>query len=195
MLDYESIKAMARQIGRPVKDLLALAPGNDPFYAGTGARRQAAEWFGGIWRDHAGTNTHLRRIHYRLVSPLEGVRILLPSGREYQNTENDWAYLCGASLAARYLDLVPFDGLVDKRNHEPMILANNLYDDPDREIEVKCNVSEEGPLVDQMGIPDMPPLPGLTLRLPLPVQSYIVEILDREKHAERRSRDNRSGIQ
>ena len=42
MLDYESLKAMAKRIGRPVKDLLALAPGNDPFYAGIGARRQAA---------------------------------------------------------------------------------------------------------------------------------------------------------
>src|SRR5262245_8032900 len=125
MLDYEKIKALARQVSQPVKNLLALSPGNDPFYAGIGARGEAAQWFGSIWRDHAGTTSHLRRIHYRLVSPPEGIRILLPDGREYQNTEKDWAYLCLASLAARYLDLIPFDGLEDKRNDEPMILARN----------------------------------------------------------------------
>ena len=45
MLDYESIKAMAKRIDRPVKDLLALSPVNDPFYAGVGHTGKAAEWF------------------------------------------------------------------------------------------------------------------------------------------------------
>jgi hypothetical protein len=176
MLDYESLKAMAKRIGRPVKDLLALSPANDPFYAETGARLQAGEWFGGVWRDHAGTTPHLRRIHYRLVSPPEGVRILLPDGREYQNTEKDWTYLCWASLAARYLDLVPHDGLVDKRNDEPMIFAEDLEDDPDREIEVSCALADEEPLVEPLTTPDMPTLPGLALYTDYPVQNYIVEV-------------------
>jgi len=33
--DYESIKTLAQDIGVSVKDLLALAPLNDPFYSGT----------------------------------------------------------------------------------------------------------------------------------------------------------------
>ena len=107
MFDYQSIKALAKASDRPVKDLLALSQVNDPFYAGVGHRAQAADWFGGIWSEHAGVGAHLRRIHYRLVSPPEGVRILLPNGREYQNTENDWTFLCMAGLAARYLDRIP----------------------------------------------------------------------------------------
>ena len=53
MLDYDSIKAMAKAIKRPVKQLLALSPGNDPFYAGVGHRGEAAEWFAGIWAEHS----------------------------------------------------------------------------------------------------------------------------------------------
>jgi hypothetical protein len=62
MLDYDSLKAMGRSIGRPVKDLLALAPNNDPFYAGVGARRCAAEWFAQIWKQHGDSGSHLRRL-------------------------------------------------------------------------------------------------------------------------------------
>ena len=121
MLDYDSIKALAKSMKRSVTDLLALSPRNDPFYAGVGSREDAAQWFAGIYRDHGGGGVpHLRHIHYRLVSPPQGVRILLPNGREYQNTENDWNYLGLASLAARYLDLIPFDGLVDRRNGPPV---------------------------------------------------------------------------
>ncbi len=43
MFENESIKVMAKTIGRPVKELLALAAVNDPFYAGVGHRGQGAE--------------------------------------------------------------------------------------------------------------------------------------------------------
>ncbi len=122
MFDYDIIKALAKVAGRSVRDLLALSPANDPFYAGVGSRGKAAEWFAEIWSGYSPIGAYLRRIHYLLVSPPEGVRILLPNGREYQNTENDWTFLCWASLAARYLDLIPFDGLTDRRNDEPMFV-------------------------------------------------------------------------
>jgi len=170
MLDYDGIKELARSVGRSVKDLLALSATNDPFYAGVGNRSEAAKWFSEIWRDYAGTTPHLRRIHYRLVSPPEGVRILLPNGREYQNTERDWAYLCDASLAARYLDLIPFDGLVDKRNDEPIIYAKNA--DPQQELEAYCGVVER----DGFEIPELPSLPELGLGGFEVVQDHIVEI-------------------
>jgi hypothetical protein len=175
MLDYEALKAMARGIGRSVKDLLALAPANDPFYAGVAARRQAAEWFAGVWADHGAAGSHLRRLHYQLVSATTPIR--KPDGSAYQNTEADWSTLIAASLAARYLDLVPFDGLVDRRNDEPMIFAANLEADPDEEREVSCAVAGDWADVD---VPDMPVLPytwvnGLDEDRDA-IQDYIVEV-------------------
>ena len=174
MLDYDSLKFMAKSIGRTVKDLLALSPANDPFYAGTGARRQNAEWFAAIWADHVAVGFHLRRIHYRMVSST--APILKPDGSAYQNTDDDWKLLGTASLSARYLDLVPFDGMIDRRNDEPMIFAKNLDADPDKEIEVSCEVACEEPVVDGIDIPDMPALPALSLNAGYPVQKYIVEV-------------------
>ena len=158
MFDYDSIRALAKTIKRPVTKLLALSPRNDPFYAGVGSRGKAAEWFGELWPQYSAIGAHLRRIHYRLVSPPEGVRILLPNGREYQNTENDWTFLCWASLAARYLDLIPFDGLMDRRNDEPMFFASNTNLDPNEERVVSSAV-----LFDEVEIelPEFPTLPEI----------------------------------
>jgi hypothetical protein len=172
MLDYESIKEMAKRIGRPITDLLALSPNNDPFY-GSAGRRRNAEWFAAIWADHGAVGFHLRRLHYQLIS---STALIKPDGRTYQNTETDWQLLCKSSLTARYLDLVPFDCLIDQRNDEPMIFAANLDADPDREIEVSCNVDGEQPSVDAPDIPDMPSLPSLGLYCGHPVQKYIVEV-------------------
>jgi hypothetical protein len=171
MLDYQQIKALAKVSGRSVKDLLALSQVSDPFYAGVGHRAQAAEWFGGIWRAHAGVGPHLRRIHYRLISPPEGVRILLPNGREYQNTENDWTFLCTASLAARYLDRIPFDGLIDRRNGEPIFLAGPA--DPDYDPEVTCSMFGDDVDVD---LPDFPCLPSLDVDGFQAIQKFILEV-------------------
>jgi hypothetical protein len=170
MLDYERIKALARTSGRPVKDLLALSPVNDPFYAGIGHRAQAADWFGEVWRRFGGPVSHLRRLHYRLVSQPAG-EILLPNGRDYQNTENDWTFLCMAGLAARYLDRIPFDGLVDRRNGEPLIYCTDV--DPDFESNVSCElICEE---ID-VPLPAFPDLPELYLEGFAAVQDLLVEV-------------------
>jgi hypothetical protein len=171
MFDYQSIKELAKASGRPVKDLIALSQVNDPFYAGVAHRAQAADWFGRIWSEHGGAGAHLRRIHYRLVSPPEGVRILLPCGREYQNTENDWTFLCMAGLAARYLDRIPFNGLVDRRNDEPMILAGDA--DPDFDPAVSCSLLTQD--VD-VRLPDFPDLPDLYVDGFRAVQDFVVEV-------------------
>jgi hypothetical protein len=173
MLDYESLKATAKSIGRPIKDLLALAPANDPFYAGTGARALAAEWFAAIWADHGGAGAHLRRLHYRLVSQSDGKAIYLSNGREYQNTQRDWQFLVTASLAARYLGLIDIDALVDRRNDVPMIFATQ----PDPKREVSCEVAGDWADVD---MPDMPVLPYLSIdgldEDRDAAQDYIVEV-------------------
>jgi hypothetical protein len=169
MFDYSKLKQLARAAGRPVTDLLALSPVNDPFYAGVSRRGVAAEWFAETWQDHAAATSHLRRLHYVLVSSTAA--ILLPNGKRYQNTEADWNYLCWASLAARYLDLIQFDRLVDRRNAEPMIYAEDM--NPDRVIDVTCSVTDRFTHFD---MPEFPALPSFAVEGFDVVQNYIVEV-------------------
>jgi len=42
---YERIKALKQKLHRNITDLLALAPINDPFYAGSDLDRSKGEWF------------------------------------------------------------------------------------------------------------------------------------------------------
>ena len=119
---YEALKSVQQAVreerGRkpPIKDLIVLSPQRDPFYAGTEAEKAMAEWFAGIFGETAGT--HLRRIHYRLVSRGDVVRA---DGSLYENDKNSWDYLGNASRFARYLGLVDPEDLVDRRNPSPDI--------------------------------------------------------------------------
>ena len=66
MFDYASIKQLARQIGRPTKDLVALSVVNDPFYAEVPHRHREGEWFAEIWErfgfsDRRGTGRQQKR--------------------------------------------------------------------------------------------------------------------------------------
>lgn len=121
--DYDFIKGLASEIGCNVTDLIALTAGNDPFYAGVASRREAAEWFAGLWISCGWlVGSHPRRLHYNLVS--QDPPILKPNGEPYQNTENDWKYFASASLGARYLRLIPNGALSDARNDPPIIHAD-----------------------------------------------------------------------
>src|SRR5579859_6865168 len=95
---YETIKELARQTGRRVTDLIALAAQNDPFYTGTPGEVALAEWFAEFY--HAsyapGTKVHVRRCHYNIVSR----GLILPSGKPYENTEECWGTLLLATKAA-----------------------------------------------------------------------------------------------
>ncbi len=128
MFEYEDIKQLAHETGCRTTDLIVLSSGNDPFYAGVPFRRERAEWFAELW-DRFGLHhgVHLRRIHYLLVSQPQPV--LWPNGKPYENTVNDWQALDTASLAARYLGMIPPDVLVDRRNPEPRINAQ-FRDEP-----------------------------------------------------------------
>jgi hypothetical protein len=119
---YTDIKALAREIGCSVHDLLALAPSNDPFYAGIPYRDRAGQWFAEIWERFGFTEgVHLRRIHYVLISQTSPV--LTPDGTPYLNTADDWKYLGVGSLAARYHKLVPAEAFIDRRNPNPKLYA------------------------------------------------------------------------
>ena len=90
-----------RGIKRTIKDLLALAPMNDPFYAEE--FREQAEWFVNMWNERGG-EVHLRGFHYRLSS---SQAVKKTNSEMYENTDDDWNYLLNASKYARYLDLLP----------------------------------------------------------------------------------------
>jgi hypothetical protein len=119
---YEFINGLKTTHQQNVPDLLALAPKNDPFYAGAPAHWAKATWFAELWTRFHYTTAHTRRIHYRLVTPGQGEPVPCKhDGTPYQNTEGCWDYLNEASKQARYLRLVSPEAIVDHRNPEPQI--------------------------------------------------------------------------
>ena len=153
MLDYDLLKELAKTIKRPTTKLIALTKTNDPFFARAPFRVKAAEWFAReVWPKHGRVGSHLRRIHYRLVTE----PIQMPVGRMYENTVENWVYLARASLAARYLDLIPYDGLIDRRNDEPIFNAEKTLLDPNEEREVSCQVQFDEVEIE---LPEFPTLP------------------------------------
>ena len=65
IIGYDWIKENAKNLGCSVRDLLALAPINDPFYMGTAASQTQAKWFAKVWeRGGFDGGVHLRRLHY-----------------------------------------------------------------------------------------------------------------------------------
>ena len=122
MINYQALKRLAKASKVSVKELLALAPQNDPFYINTKGDVEKAEWLAEIYEELGSpSQVHIRRIHYFLVSRED---ILKPNGEQYENTQNDWGYLVQASKFARYLGLVPIDNFVDRRNPDPHINAS-----------------------------------------------------------------------
>lgn len=167
MLDYDSIKDLARATDCKTSDLIVLSSGNDPFYAGVPFRRERAEWFAEVWhRFDFRHGMHLRRVHYVLVSQNQPVR--WPNGDAYQNTENDWKALDTASLAARYLGLIAPDVLVDRRNPDPVVTARFLGDPEPR-------VHLDSPDIN-LDLPSEFPTPELILSDFRRDQAFLVEV-------------------
>ncbi len=167
MFDYDDIKQLARETGCRAADLIVLAPNNDPFYAGVPNRRERAKWFAELW-DRFGLHhgVHLRRIHYLLVSQPQPV--LWPNGKPYLNTVNDWQALDTASLAARYLGMIPPDVLVDRRNPEPRIGAQFRGEPNPRVLLTGASIS--------IDLPSEFPVSGLFLHDFHRDQGFLVEV-------------------
>jgi hypothetical protein len=110
-------QAMSEETGiKPtIKDLLVLAPDNDPFRAGTPTDVMNGEWFAEVWGDLR--QAHLRRAHYAA----DAQNVPLPGGGVYQNDKESWIFLNKASRAARYLGLVDVESFVDRRNPSPHV--------------------------------------------------------------------------
>jgi len=120
MMDYETIKVLAKQSRQRVTDLIALSPANDPFYSGTPKDRENGEWFAVLWRRFGYiSGVHLRRVHYQIVS--QNPPVAMPNGLPYENTEKCWAWLGEAAKQARYLGLVDPADFDDRRNPGPVL--------------------------------------------------------------------------
>ena len=116
LLAYDSIKRLASELHRPASTLIALAPINDPFCI-TPNRRDGAQWFARLWKRLAvGSDVHLRRLHYAIISQAKPVK--MSDGKPYENTQSCWQHLIRTSNDARYLDLVPAEDFVDRRNDD-----------------------------------------------------------------------------
>jgi hypothetical protein len=107
-----------------IRDLLVLAPDNDPYRAGTPTDVINGEWFAEVWGDLR--QGHLRRAHYAA----DARNVPLPGDGVYQNDKDSWVFLNKASRAARYLGLVDVESFVDRRNPTPYVSMTPGYDFP-----------------------------------------------------------------
>lgn len=167
-INYDVIKQLAKKNSLKVQDLCALAPKNDPFYTGRNSEVVASEWFTDLWQRFGyDRGVHLRRIHYRIVS--QDPPVARPDGSTYENTQRDWDYLNEASKWARYLNMVPSESFVDRRNPDAIIHArwytpdDVFFDDPTPRFEVQNPWDFDN---DDYFLPDLPDLPSLPDGLP-----------------------------
>jgi hypothetical protein len=119
-LSYENIKAYAKALGTTIKSLIVLGDGNDPFYCGTPNHQLWANWLGNYWRSPGmGKCSHIRALHYQLVSQSEPV--IMPDGEPYLNTNQCWKKLNNAMKWARYLGIIDPESLDDRRAPAPKL--------------------------------------------------------------------------
>jgi hypothetical protein len=163
-VNYEKIKELAEELGRPIETLIVLASINDPFYIGP-ARTARAEWFADICRRlEIPLECHYRRIHYRFVSQSEPIGML--DGLPYTNIFRCWHELCIAARDAIALELVPDNAFVDNRNDAPSI---HLIDPEDASLGIENSHPRDFGL-------QMPDLPSLVLTRPTVTQAHHIEI-------------------
>lgn len=151
---YQAIKDLAKEHNLNIKDLLVLAPQNDPFYAGSPTDCAQAHWFKNVW-DAAGyrSGVHLRRAHYWSVSQLA---LELHNGRPYENTDTCWKYTCQAAKMARYLGLVQVEAIADNKNPPPAVLTEYGGLELSYEIAIP-DLSRPQVSLFGMGVPDIQP--------------------------------------
>src|SRR5215208_569220 len=130
-------QAVREERGRKptVADLIVLASQHDPFNSGTDGDVANAKWFAEVFG--SSTGTHLRRIHYRLVSRGDVMRA---DGKLYENNEDSWEYLQWASKHARDQGRVNPEDIVDRRNPSPHIhMAPGVGEGPEFSYELETS--------------------------------------------------------
>lgn len=104
-------------------ELTVLAAQNDPYRLDTPACRRIGQWVADQMAllVPGDQKVHLRGLHYRLMAT---GKVLKPNGEVYRNTDADYTWLGEhAAKAARWLEFVPFDRIVDEKNEPPEILT------------------------------------------------------------------------
>ena len=147
-----------------------LSGGNDPFYAGRGARRAEAQWFADLWAEFGfGPGTHLRRVHYNLLSHA----VQCVDGSQYQNSFECWSRLLRGSRDARYLGLVAAEDIVDHRNGE--VIEHFLRRQSDAALSVDDPEFLWSRLIIELGA-SLPEPPDYSFTPACVDQRYLVEI-------------------
>jgi len=123
----ETLKQLAKELGVPVEELVAGHTTNDPFYLVSTDSEKRAKWFKALF-DKAKAQAphvvpHLRRLHYFALS-LPGFTRL--DGKPYKNDDATWTYLSRASTYARYMGLIGFKDITDRRNPEAKVNIDSV---------------------------------------------------------------------
>ena len=162
------IKALAKELRRPISTLIALHVNHDPFYF-TPGRLLAANWIYDIWSGLDIAVAHARRIHYRLISSATPART--PQGKPYLNTDLHAQKLGEALRDAIYLGLIPGSAVVDHKNDAPRLFL------PDSIPTRFLVFDEEFEADSEWGLPEtLPDLPSLHLLPPEGAQRFHVEL-------------------
>jgi hypothetical protein len=138
-MNLDSIIKESRNGTYLLKDLTVLS--NDPYRFNTPTHRRNAEWFAEQIDKflEPDAKIHNRGVHY--VISTDGNVVMPPkltnSGRKaskpkvrppyYINDHECYLFLKSASTAARWLGLVPFERIVDKRNAPPQVFVPEHY--------------------------------------------------------------------
>lgn len=173
-MNFEEIKAMAKELKRPIPSLVALTPRNDPFYVGTPGDIRLGEWFAELWhRFGYVSGVHIRRMHYAIVSQNPPVK--MPDGKPYENTEACWKILNDAAKAARYLEYVDPAAFVDRRNEDPVDALR--YDEQESEMTITSGFYEDMWGDEQeITLPELPSHPSYRLDAFHVPQRYHLEV-------------------
>jgi hypothetical protein len=77
MMDYKTLKRLAKTLKRPVVSLVGLASYNDPFYCGAPFQVTQAKWFADLWEQFKYTSgVHLRHMHYQIISQSPPIKLV-----------------------------------------------------------------------------------------------------------------------
>jgi hypothetical protein len=117
-----SVLEVAREkAGCGLGELTVLSAQVDPYRLDTPSGHRDGVWLAKRLNRlvKRGKKIHWRGLHYVIVSKGD---LRKPNGGTYVNTDEDWVWLSTvAGKAARWLNYIPFERIIDNRNAEPII--------------------------------------------------------------------------
>jgi len=111
------------RLGKTLKEVKIMD--RDPFYMGSKNDLIKAEWAYNLWKEYIDTtrldNVHIRGLHYFIVmksqpTPPPSIPNTTFDWNQYENTVPCYVYLVSCVKIARYLGIIPFEGIIDEKN-------------------------------------------------------------------------------